>query len=173
MTETGETADKARQGFPWLKALLIASLALNLLLVGGAAARFFMHERPDRISGISQMQLVPRRFFGDLERPRRMELLAIFKNFRDEFRDGRKVAREQTAKLATALEAEPYDPAAVTAVVDGFSRSSSDLIGLGGRAALTFIAKLTPQERLLLARHLRQRDDGGRHMDHKPGGDDD
>jgi len=173
MTETAIPPEMPRKGFPWLKTLLIASLALNLLLVGGAAARFFMHERPDRITGISQMQLVPRRFFGDLERARRMELLAVFKGFRDEFRGGRKVAREQTAKLAAALEAEPYDQLAVTAVVDGFSKSSSDLIGTGGRAALTFIARLTPKERLLLARHLRLRDDGGRHMGRKPDSDGD
>lgn len=162
---TDVTPATPKTGFPWLKALLIASLALNLLLLGGAASRFFMHERMDRISGISQMQLVPRRFFGELDKSRRSELLGVFKDFRGEFRDGRKAARDQTAKLAIALEAVPYDATAVELVVGDFSKSSSGLIGLGGRAALTFIAKLTPEERLLLAKHIRLRDDGGKHRD--------
>ncbi len=170
---TDITPETPKPGFPWAKTLLIASLALNLLLVGGAASRFFMHERMERMSGVSQMQLVPRRFFGDLGHDRRTELLGVFKDFRGEFRDGRRAARDQATKLAAALETVPYDATAVESVVGNFSKSSSDLIGLGGRAALTFIAKLTPDERLLLAKHIRQREAGGKHKAGKPDGDGD
>ena len=157
------------RGVSWLKIVLVLSLSLNLLFIGAAAARFFVHHPPERITGISQMQLVPRRFFGELDRSRRLELLGVFKEFRGEFREGRKAARQQMVNLATVLEREPYDEAAVRAVVDAFSKTSSDLIGQGGHAALTFIGKLTPEERRLLAKHIRLRDEGGRPRDSKDG----
>lgn len=157
------TSQAVKSRFPWLKALLIASLAVNLLFVGGAAARYFTHDQPDRVGGYSQMQLVPRRFFGELERPRRTELLSVFKDFRSRFHEGRRRAGEKMASLAEALEADPYDPAAVKAIVDDFSRISADLIGEGSDAALVFIGKLTPQERQLLAKHIRQRGEDRHH----------
>lgn len=146
-----------------LKVVLIASLALNLLFIGGAAAKYFTHGRIERMTGISQMQLIPRRFFGEVDGTRRKELLAVLRSFRGEFRDGRELAHEQTTVLATALEASPYDEAKVKAAVDMFSSRSASLIGMGGNAALTFIAKLTPDERLLLAKHIRLRAAANRH----------
>jgi uncharacterized membrane protein len=168
--DTTQTPPAGRIG--WMKALLIASLALNLLFIGGAAARMYLHGPAERITGISQMQLVPRRFFGELDRGRRLELLAVFKGFRDQFRDGRKATRDQTVNLAAALEATPYDANAVKTVVESFSRSSSELVGKGGEAALAFIGKLSAEERLLLAKHIRMRDMGGRRKDRKSGDDD-
>jgi uncharacterized membrane protein len=156
--------------FDWMKALLIASLALNLLFVGGAFARFMMYGPPERMSGMSQMQLIPRKFFGELAPDRRRELLAVFKSFGKDFRDGRKVARQQVVNLAAALETEPYDPARVKAVVDSFSQQSAALVGTGGKAALTLIEKLSPEERKLLARHIRLRDDGGKPHGGRPEG---
>lgn len=152
-----------RRRFPWMKTLLVASLAVNLLFVGGAAARFFIAGPPERISGSNHMQLIPRKFFGELDRQRRMELLDVFKQHRGEFRDGRKRARVEMVALAAALEAEPYDPAAVTAVVDRFRAESATLMGRGGEVALAFIARLSPAERKLLANHIRMRDGGNMH----------
>lgn len=155
--------DKAMNGrFNWLKISLVVSLAVNLLVVGGGIARFISHGPPERMSGISQMQLIPRNFLGELDRGRRAELMKVFKEFAPSFRDGRKVARDDVIKLAVALEAEPYDTAAVNSAVDSFSEHSSMLVNDGGKAALTLIASLTPDERKLLARHIRLRDDGGR-----------
>jgi uncharacterized membrane protein len=148
--------------FNWLKALLIGSLALNLLFVGGAATRFFMHGPPERFAGISQVQLIPRKFFGELDRGRRNELLGIIREFGKEFRGGRKAVRDEAVNLAAALETEPYDPAKVKAVIDAFSERSSALAGKGGEVALTVIGKLTPEERKLLAKHIRLRGDGGK-----------
>jgi len=155
------------RGVSWLKVALVLSLSLNLLFIGAAAARFFVHHPPERITGISQMQLVPRKFFGELDRSRRLELLGVFKEFRGKFREGRKAARQDMVNLAVALEREPYDEAAVKAVVDAFSKTSSGLIEQGGQAALTFIRKLTPEERRLLAKHIRFRDEGGRSRNSK------
>jgi uncharacterized membrane protein len=147
----------------WLTWLLIASLAANLLVAGGAVASFVFHARKEPVVGVGQSQLVPRRFFGELSRSRRMELLAVFRNYHERVQAGRLRAREQTERLAVALEAEPYDAAAVGAAVSSFTSGSAELMATGGEAALALIGQLTPEERRLLARHIRLRDHGVRH----------
>ena len=146
----------------WLKLVLVASLAVNLLFIGGGLTRYLTHGPPERMSGISQMQLIPRKFLGELNRARRAELMSVFKEFAISFRDGRKAARDEVINLASTLEAEPYDAAKVSAAVDAFSSKSTSLVVDGGKAAMALIGKLTPGERQLLAKHIRLRDSGGR-----------
>jgi hypothetical protein len=160
MSETA--APPVPRRFSWLAAALIASLALNLLFVGAGVARFLVREPPERVAGLSQVQLIPRKFFSELERPRRAELLGVFRDMGPAFRDGRRAAREEIAALAAALEAEPYDAARVMATVDSFSLRSGALVTAGGQTALKLIAMLSPEERKLLARHIRQRAERGR-----------
>lgn len=146
----------------WLTILLIVSLAFNVLIGAAAATRFFVKERIERVTGAGYIQLVPRKFLADLPRERRRELLAVFREFRDEFRDGRKAARESAVKLADTLEAEPYDAAAVRTVADEFARSGTGMIAHGVEAALQFVARLTPDERRQLALRIRERAAAGR-----------
>jgi uncharacterized membrane protein len=157
--------------FNWMKALLIASLALNLLFVGGGVARFLMHGPPERFSGASQMQLIPRKFFAELSQGRKQELLSVFKSYGKEFRDGRRTARQQVMNLAATLETEPYDPVKVKTVAEAYSQQSAALVGTGGQAALALIEKLSPEERKLLASHIRMRNDGGKPHGGKRQGD--
>lgn len=160
---TPDQATAGRRTFPWLKTFLVASLALNLLVIGAVAARMFVHEPPGRLSGISEVQLIPRKFFGDLGTGRREELMLILKRYRDEFRDGRDARKTLTVNLAAALEAEPYDEAKVKEAVLAFNQRSAGLVTRGGDAALEFIAKLTPGERRMLAGRIRERVPDGHH----------
>ena len=145
----------------WLTWALVASLAVNLLFVGAAAARFYVGMGPERYARLSQAQLIPRFFFRDLDRSRRMELLAVFKGQDQAIRDGRKAVKAQVMELAGALEAEPYDPARVKAAVEGFTAKSEALFDTGADAALAVIGQLTPEERKLMAAHLRNRENRG------------
>jgi uncharacterized membrane protein len=147
---------------PWWNALLIASLALNLLFGGAVVTRFFMHGPVERMAGTSYLQLVPRKFFADLGRPRREELLGVLKNYRDRFRAGQQNSRVVAESLADALDATPYDEARLRAVVEAFGKNGSDLIGLGSQAALDFISRLSPEERNRLAETIRERAKGSR-----------
>jgi len=156
----GETPSARR--FSWWSILLVMSLALNFLFIGAAAARYFVSEPPGRMAGISEMQLIPRKFFGDLSHSRRNELLSVFRGFRGEFRDGREARRQLAAALADALEASPYDEVRVREAVLAFNGRSSELMARGGAAALDFIAKLNPEEKKLLAGRIRERVSGGR-----------
>ena len=156
----------------WVKAGLVASLAVNLLFVGAGVTRFMMGEGPDRVSGLTQVQLIPRKFFGELEGARKAELLGVFRQFGPAFKDGRRAAREEVAAVAAALEAEPYDAARLEAAVGAFSARQEALVGTGGQAALTLIGQLNAGERKLLAQHIRQRAERGRgKSDEKRGGD--
>ncbi len=146
----------------WWTVLLIVSLAFNVLIGAATATRFFVKERTERVTGAGYIQMVPRKFLADLPRERRRELLAVFREFRDEFRDGRNAARESAAKLAGALEAEPYDAAAVKAVADEFARSGTGMIAHGVEATMQFVARLTPEERKQLALRIRERAAAGR-----------
>lgn len=146
-------------GRRWLKLALVASVALNLVVVGAGVTRFFMPGPPDRMVMGSQMQLFPRKFFAELERPRRIELLRVFRGYDPAFREGRAAARAQIKELAAALDAVPYDAAKVQAAVEGFTARSASLAASGGDAALTLIGQLTPEERKLLARQLLLRED--------------
>ena len=156
----------------WVKAGLVASLAVNLLFIGAGVTRFMMGEGPDRVSGLTQVQLIPRKFFGELEGARKAELLGVFRQFGPAFKDGRRAAREDVAAVAAALEAEPYDAARLEAAVGAFSARQEALVGTGGQAALTLIGKLNAAERKLLAQHIRQRAERGRgKSDEKRSGD--
>lgn len=147
-----------RKPVNWLVVALVASLGLNLLIAGAVAARWYMGPPPDRYARLTQAQLIPRFFFRDLDRARRMELLAVFKGQDKAIRDGRQAVKAEVAALADALVAEPYDPARVRAAVAGFTARSEALFNTGADAALAVIDKLTPEERSLMAQHLRNRD---------------
>lgn len=164
---TDQPLHPVRRPFPWLKVLLVASLALNLLVGGAAVARFFTHEPPGRLQGISEMQLIPRKFFGDLDGGRRKELMAVFRGFRGEFNEGREARKQLANALVAALAAEPYDERQTRAAVAAFNERSAALVTRGGDAAMEFIAKLTPDERKLLARRIAERVGGERGSHHR------
>ena len=156
MSETAASNPPARR-WNWLKIALIASLAVNLLFGGAAVARFVAGDAPVRFAMLSQVQLVPRKFLGELDGERRRELLDVIRPYNKTFRDGRRTVRAEIVGIAEALEAEPYDAAKVAAAVNRFSAESVALVNEGGQAALDMFAKLTPEERKLLAKHLRLR----------------
>lgn len=161
MSETAATPEARRKPVSWLMVALVASLAVNLLFIGSAAARWYVGFGPERYARLTQSQLIPRFFFRDLDRARRMELLAVLKAQDKEVRDGRRAVKAQVIALADALEAEPYDPARVKAAVEGFTARSEALFLTGSGAALAVIDRLTPAERRLMAMHLRNREDRG------------
>jgi uncharacterized membrane protein len=160
MSET--TPGTARKPINWLMVALVASLAVNLLIAGAVAARWYMGPPPERYARLTQAQLIPRFFFRDLDRARRMELMAVLKAQDQEIREGRRAVKAQVLELADALEAEPYDPARVKSAVEGFTARSEALFTNGSAAALAVIDQLTPDERRMMATHLRNREDRGR-----------
>ncbi|MGE3830798.1 MAG: periplasmic heavy metal sensor [Parvibaculaceae bacterium] len=145
-----------RQWPHWWKLLLVASLALNLFAIGAFAAGFFRPEHGGRgWAGFSQ--LLPREFIDDLSESRRTVFLDKLKSRRDAFRAARQAMRAAALKLATALEANPYDEAPATAAIDDFTKVGEGLLANGTQVTLDVLKQLTPEERVLLAKRIRER----------------
>ena len=105
----------------------------------------------------SYTQLIPRGFFREIPRERRREILDILKKYRKEFRADRDTTEDVAAKFGEALGAEPYSAENVNAVVAEFAEKSRNLAARGGAAALEIIGTLTPEERRILAKAIRER----------------
>lgn len=141
----------------WTMFLLVLSLALNLLIAGAAGMRYFYPERLERWSGASFTQLLPRRFLSDLPQERRREFLDLLKSRREVFRDSRAGMRDVALRFAEALERNPYDQAQATQAIEDFTRLSTQMVDSGTLVTLQIVQKLTPEERLQLAQHVRER----------------
>jgi uncharacterized membrane protein len=160
MSDDG-TVSKSRympsQGSRWWWALLIASLAINLLIGGAVVTRILRHDGPERFVGASYAQLIPRRFLAEIPRERRRVLLDILKRYRNDFHDDRDASEAVAAKLADALATEPYDVEKVKLVINEFAGMTGKLAARGGDAALDIITLLSADERRLLAEAIKDR----------------
>ena len=145
----------------WKSVLLVASLAFNLVIIGMVASHGFMDKRgPGRIQATSWSQLLPRGFFMQLDSDRRRLLLQDLKVHNTNFRKGRGELRNHAAAVADALEAEPYEAARVQAAITQFGDEGKRLMDEGSGIALGVIAKLSAEERQILAGEIRQRAGG-------------
>lgn len=141
----------------WMKFLLVASLAANLVVAGMFVMRYFQPERMERWSGASFTQLLPRGFLSDLPEDRRREFLDLLKSRRDAFRQARQDMTATAQRFAEALERNPYDVAQVDAAIDDFTKLSTQLVDSGTLVTRQVVAKLTPEERAKLAQAVRDR----------------
>jgi uncharacterized membrane protein len=141
----------------WWMALLVASLAVNLLIGGAAAVRFLAPEQFERFTGSGYSPLIPRKFLADLPAERRKELGDLLKRnrtaFRKDFAEMRKLANE----LADALAREPYDEAAVIAAIENHAKIAQSMVARGAEVTIEVVRKLDPEERALLAKRIRER----------------
>jgi len=162
MSETTASIDPpAKPGRPRLWwAVLIGSLALNLAAIGTVIAHLIMGPPPpERIEGYSSLQILPRSFVSDLKGDRRGTIVGILRKFRGEFRERRAEMRANTEKIAQALEAEPFDPEAVNQAISQFAGTGRLMIDGGVLTVKSVIEVLTPDERKLLAKRIRERDE--------------
>jgi uncharacterized membrane protein len=141
----------------WWTVLLGLSLMANLLIGGMIAGRFIADGPPDRLVGASYVQLVPRRFFHDLPRERRRELMELVRGNRIDLRALRQATEQTSLKLADALSAVNYNEADVARAVEEFSSGTESLAARGGTVVLEIVKRLTPEERLALAEAIRAR----------------
>jgi uncharacterized membrane protein len=142
---------------PWWVALLVLSLMANLV-VGGAAIGAKMKGGGWQLAFLeNRAQLLPRKFFAELPRDRRRELMEVFKAKKDQFVQGREAADAITLKFADLLEQPDFDQTKIKAVVDDFTSGSTSFAPQAEAVILDIVAKLTPDERKKLAADIRDR----------------
>lgn len=136
----------------WVWIALIASLAINLAVVAAIVAHQAAGPHRHRsITGPGFTQILPRAFFRELDRDRRDELVGELREHRKGFRELRTTLRERARDVASALRAEPYDEAAVAKALEVYEAEAQTMVGRGREIAGNFFARLTPQERQLMA----------------------
>lgn len=162
MTETAPSTGDARKPSWWdrprlLRGLLIASLALNMLVISAVATRIVRGHGIERMPGASQVQLLPRKFLRNLPDDKRKAAFDILKRYAQERKGSRQLMREVSLQLADAIAAEPYDTEKVKAVFADYERRSGEAASQSGAAALEVLALLSPEERAALAAGIRER----------------
>lgn len=162
MTDQPSVQEKPPRRRRLIGLVLLVSLALNLLVAGFFIARELRPEKYRRITGPGYTQLIPRKFFFDVSRDRRAELVEAMRAHRKLFRGHRRELRDSAKLVADALEAEPFDQATLEAAIQAFRGKSVELIDEGGKIGTSFFAMLNDEERKQLGKRIRQRAEGRR-----------
>jgi uncharacterized membrane protein len=137
----------------WLVAGAIVSMCLNLFLLAGIAGRMYgAWGKPDARGSGMIMATVP----AELKPVIHEKLKARGPAFKQE-RDG---MRQLRLKVADALAADPYDPAAFDAALAELEQSAGRMLHHAQEGLAQIAAELTPEQRKLWAEGWRKM---GRH----------
>jgi uncharacterized membrane protein len=146
----------------WWTALLGLSLMANLLIGGVVMGGIWSGRQAERLAGASYVQLIPRNFFRELPRERRAALMQIVRDSREDLRRLRTDHETNSLKLAEVLEKDSFVLDDVRTTVTTFSTGTESLAARGGEVVVRIVSQLTPEERKLLAKAIRERGDRGR-----------
>ena len=155
--DRGSPAPASSGARRWLMPMLVASLALNLVIVGAAFSGRFWPMHGEYGGRHRSADLLPRSFFGELDDERREVLAAVFRARKPEFREHRRGLGDAATDFADALEREPFDPRLTQSAVSEHADRSRQLIDLGATVAADLAEALTPEERRTLAQAIRHR----------------
>jgi uncharacterized membrane protein len=142
---------------PLWRALFAFSLMANLVIAGLWIGQRFGPGREDRINRPVLAQVLPRQFLSTLPDDRRKELMSGMRMGVKQFRDLRDGAAANVLAIADALEKDTGDLSTVRTAVDGYATGAGSMAAKGSTVVMDFIAKLTPDERKLLAQSIRER----------------
>lgn len=144
--ETPQTAVPAPEasGGRWKTWALVTSLAVNVFFVAALLGAGLRHHREVR-----DISFGP--FTEALAPEDRRALRDAFLASAPQAREWRREAAEDIARIATALRAEPWDPAAVEALLLRQSERAEQRFMLGRRLFLERLAQMTPEARAALA----------------------
>lgn len=127
---TAPITPPARTASGWLRIALIASLALNLGIIGMVGGAMFRNGGPPhRDSMVRDVGFGA--FTEALSKEDRATLRRSFLTNAPEFRDGRRDMRADFRDLLVQLRATPLDPAALRAVLDRQSARNAERLALG------------------------------------------
>jgi uncharacterized membrane protein len=142
----------AASGSRWLKWALVASLGLNVAVLGVIGGAILKGPPPGPMPGIALWH-----YAHALPDPYRRDLGRALRESRREWIGPREALRGQRAALAAALTAEPFAPAAVEAVLARETRLTDELAARGMGLLLAQIERMTPEERAAYAAALTER----------------
>jgi uncharacterized membrane protein len=137
---TNDPIEQAPRRPRWLYGALIASLAANLIVAGGAASAFWKHRHGGHERGLSG-------FVRELPPDRRPPISEFVKSEREKLGPMREAIRAGWSETNTVLGEEPFDKdklkAAMGRMIDAETRMRTAI----SDALVETAAKLTPDER--------------------------
>ncbi|NOX74645.1 MAG: periplasmic heavy metal sensor [Alphaproteobacteria bacterium] len=154
MDEKQQVAPKPRR---WIKVIFVLSLGLNILVLGLVGGAFLRGGPPDRVRVERDIAALGLRvYFRALNEGDRADIRTNFKQYRGQIKAGRGLFRAHLKALATALTAEPYDQAAVAAVLSQQAGVVSENMAVGQRVLLAQIEMMTKSDREAFAAALKK-----------------
>jgi hypothetical protein len=140
----------------WWSVLLGLSLMLNLL-VGGLMLGYRFGQGRGFMAPTSISQLVPRSFLADLPSERRQELMKLVRAGTREMGGLRAGSSALALRFADLIEKPDLTNNELNAAIDAFATGADSLAAKSANLAKQALAKLTPEERALLAKRIRER----------------
>jgi uncharacterized membrane protein len=138
-----------------MKILLVVSLALNLLVAGaliGAVARHDRDERRERSEVPREFMRSP--FLGALEGEDRRAVGRELMRDEGSLRENRAELRARFERLLVAIRAEPFDRAAIEAILDEQRAAGARRLELAEAAVLDRLSAMSPEARAAYADRL-------------------
>jgi uncharacterized membrane protein len=153
---TGTEAPAPTQGTPrWVKILLVASLALNLLVAGLVLGAALGHDRDQRGGrGEVPREFVRSPFMGALDRDDRRVVGRELMREDGSLRANRAELRARFERLLAAIRAEPFDRAAIEAILDEQRAAGARRLEIAEEAVLDRLSAMSPQARAAYADRL-------------------
>jgi len=165
MSETNVTPPSGKQPRRWLGPAFLASLMVNIFLVGLISVPLFFRAGPDGDFGPPPRGAGPGIFHQSLKylpeedrRAIRKVMLGHFPQIRPHLVE----IREAKMELAAAVAVDPYDENAVRAAFEKIELAMKEMGEVGRDAMMTGFAKLTPEQRQRVAEAMRKEQEHGR-----------
>lgn len=136
----------------WMKILLGVSLAMNVLVLAGAAGIAIRHG-PRGESGFREMRYLERMMPED----RRDEARAIIDAHREEMRASFDRQHEARTRAGEAFKADPYASEAVAQALDELSAANAETRAIAHRAMVELGARLSAGERAEIVERFQER----------------
>ncbi len=143
-----ENSGETRRTPSWLKWALVASLAVNLLIAGGAAGAFWSHRHGGRHFGHWQgREHGLMGFVRELAPDRQGDIRAALEAEREKIKPMRDVVKEGWKETNSVLGAEPFDKDKLKAAMSRMIEAEGRIRAAISDALADTAAKLSPDER--------------------------
>ena len=137
----------------WMRLLLIASLALNLLVIAAVASAFFTRgDRGERLRGARD--LAPPPFVLAIPREDRRDLLETMGREAAPFRLDRRETRTVLMQFLAGLRAETFDAAGARALLADERIRQQNRQSTGADLFVSYLDGLSPEDRRAYADRL-------------------
>ncbi|WP_321364062.1 periplasmic heavy metal sensor [uncultured Celeribacter sp.] len=156
MTEPGPSGDATqKKGIRWSRIVLVASLALNIAvlgIVGGALLRW--DAGMDRAKALQTRDFGFGPFVGAFDTQERRDLGRAFSRSAGDPRAARAQVREMFETMVMTLKAEPFDAAAFEELLLRQQKNFSERQEIGARLVVDQIEAMSAEERMAYADRL-------------------